>query len=294
MAPDRPVDTSVRRTRIFAGTRTARQGVPRSQKGNHVTIIQFYHILGGPSPARFHRAQLACGRSPCRASPPGADKTIRRTVTASTQSPPSSGSAGNTVTRPVDEPSHPRTRYSLIFVGDAGVHTVELGTGETVRVGRGPDCEVVVRDAAVSRHHVTFYGTDPPEVEDVGSRNGTTVQGAPLAHYKRVALAGGHVVTVGATNIFVREDGGAVDQPVSASAPTVPRERAVGDGDGVLNASLRAEHLKAELLQAERERIVQALAQAKTQAAAAKLLGMSRRALIYKLEAFGIPRPRKK
>jgi DNA-binding NtrC family response regulator len=55
----------------------------------------------------------------------------------------------------------------------------------------------------------------------------------------------------------------------------------------------RAEHLKSELLRAERERIVDALEQGGTQAAAADILGISRRALLYKLDTYGIPRPRK-
>jgi transcriptional regulator with GAF, ATPase, and Fis domain len=60
-----------------------------------------------------------------------------------------------------------------------------------------------------------------------------------------------------------------------------------------LRAARRTEQLRAELARAERERILEALQQAGTQAGAAKLLGLSRRALIYRLDAYGIPRPRK-
>jgi DNA-binding NtrC family response regulator len=55
----------------------------------------------------------------------------------------------------------------------------------------------------------------------------------------------------------------------------------------------RSEHLKAELHKTERDRILDALEQGGTQAAAAALLGISRRALLYKLDSYGIPRPRK-
>ena len=57
--------------------------------------------------------------------------------------------------------------------------------------------------------------------------------------------------------------------------------------------SARAEQLRAELAKAERDRILDALRRSGTQAEAAKLLGISRRALIYRLEAYDIPRPRK-
>jgi two-component system, NtrC family, response regulator AtoC len=62
---------------------------------------------------------------------------------------------------------------------------------------------------------------------------------------------------------------------------------------GRLKSARRAEQLRAELARAERDRIIEALNQAGNQAGAAKLLGLSRRALIYRLELYDIPRPRK-
>jgi two-component system response regulator AtoC len=62
---------------------------------------------------------------------------------------------------------------------------------------------------------------------------------------------------------------------------------------GKPNPNRRAEHLRVELARAERDRIIEALQQAGNQAGAAKLLGISRRALIYRLETYEIPRPRK-
>jgi transcriptional regulator with GAF, ATPase, and Fis domain len=72
--------------------------------------------------------------------------------------------------------------------------------------------------------------------------------------------------------------------PKSTRHPSTTRMRSVRS---------RAEHLKSELLRAERDRIVDALEQGGTQAAAAEILGISRRALLYKLDTYGIPRPRK-
>jgi DNA-binding NtrC family response regulator len=52
--------------------------------------------------------------------------------------------------------------------------------------------------------------------------------------------------------------------------------------------------LREELREIERERIVQAMSQAGgNQTLAARLLGISRRALITRLENFKLPRPRK-
>ncbi|HEY6561595.1 MAG TPA: sigma 54-interacting transcriptional regulator [Polyangiaceae bacterium] len=89
-------------------------------------------------------------------------------------------------------------------------------------------------------------------------------------------------------------------EPLRARAPrtTMPDgllgDRAPRSSRGTrLRASRRTEQLRAELARAERDRILEALQQAGTQAGAAKLLGLSRRALIYRLDAYGIPRPRK-
>jgi DNA-binding NtrC family response regulator len=79
---------------------------------------------------------------------------------------------------------------------------------------------------------------------------------------------------------------GMFDPPRSQEPPRSPRDQAIA-------ASQRAEQLRAELARAERDRILDALRRSGTQAEAAKLLGISRRALIYRLEAYGIPRPRK-
>lgn len=68
---------------------------------------------------------------------------------------------------------------------------------ETNRIGRSLDCEVVLDDASVSRHHatITFVG-ERPRLEDAGSRHGTTVNGqrieaaAPLKHGDRIGIGG--------------------------------------------------------------------------------------------------------
>jgi sigma-B regulation protein RsbU (phosphoserine phosphatase) len=49
-------------------------------------------------------------------------------------------------------------------------------------IGRGPDCDVVLRNATVSRRHAQIRNEgDEWIVEDLGSKNGTGVNGTPLA-----------------------------------------------------------------------------------------------------------------
>ncbi|HEX2162915.1 MAG TPA: FHA domain-containing protein, partial [Thermoanaerobaculia bacterium] len=58
-----------------------------------------------------------------------------------------------------------------------GARRIELPAGEHV-VGRSRDCDVVVRDATVSRAHaLVAVGRGRVTVQDLGSSNGTLVNG---------------------------------------------------------------------------------------------------------------------
>jgi pSer/pThr/pTyr-binding forkhead associated (FHA) protein len=55
--------------------------------------------------------------------------------------------------------------------------TYVLGDGETL-VGRGGDCDIFLGDVTVSRHHATMsVDSDGLSMEDLGSTNGTYVNG---------------------------------------------------------------------------------------------------------------------
>ena len=52
----------------------------------------------------------------------------------------------------------------------------------TVTIGRSPDCEIVLDDRQVSRYHARIvWRRDHYEVEDLGSKNGTHLNGRDLA-----------------------------------------------------------------------------------------------------------------
>jgi pSer/pThr/pTyr-binding forkhead associated (FHA) protein len=59
-----------------------------------------------------------------------------------------------------------------------GPRQIPLSSGETL-VGRGEECDVVISGALVSRRHARILFDDgEPSVEDLGSMNGTFVNGA--------------------------------------------------------------------------------------------------------------------
>ena len=48
-------------------------------------------------------------------------------------------------------------------------------------IGRGEDCDIVLPDRQVSRHHFRVVRDDDGyNVEDLGSKNGTYINGAPV------------------------------------------------------------------------------------------------------------------
>jgi DNA-binding winged helix-turn-helix (wHTH) protein len=79
---------------------------------------------------------------------------------------------------------------------------VALKSGEN-RIGRDPASTVWLDAAGVSRHHARIVVAGPEAtIEDLGSKNGTSVGGKPVAG--RLKLTDGDVVALGAVSIIYR------------------------------------------------------------------------------------------
>lgn len=77
----------------------------------------------------------------------------------------------------------PRDELSLLFeFDDLLVATLPPAVeSETLTVGRLPDCDVVVDDPSVSKHHARLsWNSKTWAVEDLGSSNGTRLNGQPV------------------------------------------------------------------------------------------------------------------
>jgi diguanylate cyclase (GGDEF)-like protein len=93
---------------------------------------------------------------------------------------------------------------SAMPVCDRGTLTMVSGTeagslyrlGATTVIGRSLDCQVKIHEAGVSRRHalITQSGETEYYVQDLGSRNGTTVRGRPIT---RARLTDGDRVGIG-------------------------------------------------------------------------------------------------
>ncbi|WP_328971045.1 FHA domain-containing protein [Streptomyces sp. NBC_00239] len=74
----------------------------------------------------------------------------------------------------------------------------QLALGHVMRIGRALDNELVVSDLQVSRHHAEFRSTGGRfEIHDLGSHNGTYVNGQPLAKSGTALLGPNDIVGVG-------------------------------------------------------------------------------------------------
>lgn len=73
----------------------------------------------------------------------------------------------------------------------------------TTRIGRSGECEIQLHDAEVSRVHARVVPGPPPVIEDLGSRNGTFVQGRRIDC--ATALCEGDVVQIGRVSLVVQK-----------------------------------------------------------------------------------------
>ncbi|HEX6778233.1 MAG TPA: FHA domain-containing protein [Ktedonobacterales bacterium] len=84
----------------------------------------------------------------------------------------------------------------LLVNGGPGAGTIVEVTSALLTIGRGSECDVVIPDASISRRHVQIIRQESGlYVQDLGSRNGTAINGQRLSAPCR--LEDGDTLTVG-------------------------------------------------------------------------------------------------
>jgi hypothetical protein len=117
--------------------------------------------------------------------------------------PPEPGEEGKTMVYAAEQPKKSRRRPEARFADSRAV--VTLGDrryvleGPKAVLGRGKDCECVVRDPNVSRHHAELQRSSHGDwqIVDLGSTNGVKVNGRQVTTSR---LAPGDEVTLGTTS----------------------------------------------------------------------------------------------
>jgi len=105
---------------------------------------------------------------------------------------------------PAAYPEPPRRRYHASLVVDGTPRSLELKDGNNL-IGRGSDVDLQLMDQGVSRRHADVYvNGNRADVHDLGSTNGTSVNGHPVQHQQ---LQHGDVIRVGHTRLVFHEHG---------------------------------------------------------------------------------------
>jgi two-component system response regulator AtoC len=96
----------------------------------------------------------------------------------------------------------------LLVIDGASLQVVPLpGTG-TLTVGRSQKCDVSIDSGSVSRHHANLVVGNDVEVEDVGSSNGTFVDGVRLPGNKKTRVGVGIPFLIGGVTVMVQTRAG--------------------------------------------------------------------------------------
>ncbi|WP_437821229.1 sigma 54-interacting transcriptional regulator [Sorangium sp. So ce1078] len=135
-------------------------------------------------------------RDPRRqAAPPSGEAPPPPAAEVATELEAAEGAAGDRT---------PQGQASLIVrAGDGTAQVIDLTDGGVIAVGRAPESTVCVDDPRVSRNHARIARRGHAlELVDLGSRNGTSVNGAAVREAERV-LAGGDVIRIGPAEIVV-------------------------------------------------------------------------------------------
>ena len=137
------------------------------------------------------------------------------------------------------------TRYQL--VGASGGQCFDLAAGRPLVLGRALACDLPVLDPTISRRHAELALADGRvEVRDLGSSNGTFVNGARV---DGGSLAPGDTVTFGKVSFELRERAATADElsaaqpgnagPAPRAGATIVRERRVPGAPRVLSTLRR-------------------------------------------------------
>ncbi|MBY5161296.1 FtsK/SpoIIIE domain-containing protein [Salsipaludibacter albus] len=89
-----------------------------------------------------------------------------------------------------------------VVTTDSAPRWVEIPAGETI-IGRSVDVDVAIDDDLLSRRHAKLVASDVIEVVDLGSTNGTAVNGVAVVAPRR--LRNGDEIRIGDTTLFVEQ-----------------------------------------------------------------------------------------
>jgi DNA-binding NtrC family response regulator len=110
-----------------------------------------------------------------------------------------------TTTRPVDPSDlEDMRRLRILVITEDGLSSHVLPPAGEITIGRGDDCELRIDDASISRQHARLRLGPPLSIEDLGSKNGTSVRGTRVDAGTPVEFAPDDVIGAGTVTLIVQ------------------------------------------------------------------------------------------
>lgn len=114
----------------------------------------------------------------------------------------------------------------VVAIWDGGYASSALPVSGALLIGRGISTDLRISSTSVSREHARIHAGTQPAIEDLGSSNGTRVDGVRLEPGQRLALTAGQVVELGSALLVVQ----APDE--SSASPLTMRPAADSGAEG--------------------------------------------------------------
>jgi len=99
---------------------------------------------------------------------------------------------------------HQSVRLHALVVSDKLVATYPLPDSGEIRIGRSPECEILIDEPSMSRFHAVLTIGPPLLIRDNASANGTRLRERPLPPEVEVELHPGEPVQFGTTTLIVQ------------------------------------------------------------------------------------------
>ena len=141
------------------------------------------------------------------------------------------------------ERSSPFGDRVLLVIDGANLQALPLPATGTLTIGRASKCDVIIDSGSVSRHHANLAVGADVEIEDVGSSNGTFIDGARLATHAKARLAIGVPFLIGAVTVMVQTRAGSRRDASPKSSTLAALEASASRiAIGKLNLIITGEH----------------------------------------------------
>ena len=104
----------------------------------------------------------------------------------------------------VGDRAAPARGRRLVATWNGGSLVSELPARGTLTLGRGAEADICIEHTSVSRRHATLVLDDAVTIEDLGSSNGTWVEGTRLPKNGKARVGPGGLIEIGSVLVMVQ------------------------------------------------------------------------------------------